>query len=198
MPSPAIATIAPCACSCRDDARLVAGRAPRRGSRRARAAAATASAVVRLSPVSMTTRSPSRRSAAMASAVVRLDRIGDAEHGRPARPSTATSIAVCPAARSRPARRLERRRRRRRRRRARRCRPPPCGRRSRRPTPWPVTERNCSTGNSGRPRSAARRRQSRSPADARSAARGWPRAAGARSRRRPPAPRRRRASACPR
>ena len=65
MPSPAIATTRPCSCS-RLTARPSGRAAPRRRPRRCRACAPTASAVVRLSPVSMTTRRPSlaqRRSA---------------------------------------------------------------------------------------------------------------------------------------
>ena len=54
---------------------------------------ATASAVVRLSPVSMTMRTPSSRSVFKASAVVAL--IGSATAMSPARaPSTATNITV--------------------------------------------------------------------------------------------------------
>ena len=59
---------------------------PRPRPRRCRAGAPTASAVVRLSPVSITTRMPSALSAASASGVDGLDRIGDGEHaGQPAR-----------------------------------------------------------------------------------------------------------------
>ena len=53
---------------------------------------ATASAVVRLSPVSMTTSMPSARSAAQRLRRRRLDRIGDREQRRRAWPSTATKI----------------------------------------------------------------------------------------------------------
>ena len=77
----------PCACSCLHDARLVARAAPRRRPRRCRAARATASAVLRLSPVSMTIVHARRRAArAIASGVVAL--IGSAT------PTSAGGLAV--------------------------------------------------------------------------------------------------------
>ena len=122
------------ACEPLDHLVLAARAAPRRGSRRCRACAATASAVVRLSPVSMTMRRPSARSACeRLRACVGLDRVGDAEqagrlavdgdehHGlrprraaaRPARrarrgrPPGSRSSARLPSATSRPVDRAE-------------------------------------------------------------------------------------------
>ena len=69
---------------------------------------ATASAVARLSPVSMTMRMPSARSARIASGVDRLDRVGDREEAaRPRRRPRRTSRS-CPSARSAAAARRER------------------------------------------------------------------------------------------
>ena len=76
------------------------GRAgPRRRSRRCRAGAPTASAVVRLSPVSITTRMPSARSASSAAAAPSLT--GSATVRSPAAlPSTATNMTIWPSRRS--------------------------------------------------------------------------------------------------
>ena len=97
MPSPAIATTRPSACSRSTTRGLLVGQHLGDAPRRCRACARRRRAVVRLSPVSMTMRRPSRRSAASASGVVAL--IGSATPSRPAaRPSTATNITVCAVA----------------------------------------------------------------------------------------------------
>ena len=79
MPSPTIATTAALGLELLDRRRPSARAAPRRRPRRCRGSPATASAVVRLSPVSMTTPQALACSAAIASGVVCLDRVGDAE-----------------------------------------------------------------------------------------------------------------------
>ena len=71
MPSPAIATMRPSACR-RFTRSLFSGQRLRRRPRRCRASRATASAVARLSPVSMTTRMPSACRALIASGVEAL------------------------------------------------------------------------------------------------------------------------------
>ena len=132
---------------------------------------ATASAVVRLSPVSMTMRSPSARSASRAPAVVGL--IGSATPISPAgRPSTATNITVSPSARRFSAlsadgpgsmSRLSRSRRL----------PSATVRPSTVPrTPLPVSEFELARVQAGRGRAPWRHRRSPPPADARSPARG--------------------------
>ena len=79
-PSPAIATTRPCLRSRSTIVGLVlaAGLPPRRP--RCRAWRATASAVVRLSPVSMTTRTPAAAQRPQRGRRRRLDRIGDGDH----------------------------------------------------------------------------------------------------------------------
>ncbi|MNN50631.1 hypothetical protein D3C81_1652270 [compost metagenome] len=92
MPSPAIATLRPCACSERINAALSAGRiSPWTSSRPS--SRATASAVAAPSPVAMTMRRPSRCSCTIASAVEAL--IGSATASRPPSwPSTARYITL--------------------------------------------------------------------------------------------------------
>ena len=106
-PSPAIATMRPSLLQLRRPPRSSAPAALRPRPRRCRALRATASAVVRLSPVSMTTRMPSAASAFSASGVVAL--IGSAMASTPASlPSTATKIAVAPSRAQRSLWRLQR------------------------------------------------------------------------------------------
>ena len=71
--------------------------APPPRPRRCRACAATASAVVRLSPVSMTIRMPSRLQRRDRLGRDRLDRIGDGEQRRLRDRSTPTKITVAPS-----------------------------------------------------------------------------------------------------
>ena len=177
----------------RDDAALAPAAArPRRPSGRAAprrctssmpSLRATASAVVRLSPVSMTMRMPSACSAAIASGVVAL--IGSATPSRPAsRPSTATNITVCAVARAAP-------------RRARPASPTSTpsssmqravaerDARGRRPcpsTPLPVSDSKAPAAAERDAALVARPRRSPPRADARCRARGSPRGAAARSR----------------
>ena len=147
MPSPAIATRAPLGLQALDHRRLLLGQhvgfdvVDADGARHGLGG-------VRLSPVSITTRSPSACSALIASAVVAL--IGSATPTSPAAtPSTATNITVSPlrrsvvgARRQRPAvdaelveqRGVADRR--------------PCGRRRRRRRPCPVTDRKSATATS--------------------------------------------------
>ena len=79
MPSPAIATMRPSPCSRLTTSALLLGQHFGDRPRRCRACAATASAVVRLSPVSMTIAQPSVVQLPDRLGRGRLDRIGDAE-----------------------------------------------------------------------------------------------------------------------
>ena len=81
-PSPAIATTRPSRAQPLDHARSCCRAAPRPRPRRCRACARPPRAVVRLSPVSMTTRMPSPRSACERRRRRRLDRIGDGDDAR--------------------------------------------------------------------------------------------------------------------
>ena len=86
-PSPTIATTRPSACRRRMTSALSAGRTSAMTSSMP-TSAATARAVVSLSPVSRTGRRPSAFSDATASAELSLDGVGDDEHARsPGRPS---------------------------------------------------------------------------------------------------------------
>ena len=101
-PSPAMATTRPCPRRRCTTAPFCSGRTSASTSVMP-SLAATACAVVRLSPVSMTMRMPSARRLASAAGVVAL--IGSATAMIPAgRPSTATNIAVAPSRRSASAR----------------------------------------------------------------------------------------------
>ena len=162
---------------------------------------ATASAVVRLSPVSMTMRTPSARSALERRRRRRLDRVGDRDQARRAGRRRARNIAVAPSRRSSSACASERRR----------------WRRRARAIMRGVAERHLPAvhraahalagdrGEAGRPLAARAPRSSAARDDRRGQrvlarrARGWPPSAQHRRfvagrRRRPP----RHASACPR
>ena len=101
-PSPAIATTRPLSRNCFTTRPLSSGRISASTSA-IPSLAATACAVVRLSPVNMTTRIPSSCKTRIASGVLAL--IGSAIASNPAtRPSTAARITVAPSARSSSAR----------------------------------------------------------------------------------------------
>ena len=102
MPSPAIATIRPAACSCFTISAFCSG-STSATTRLIPSLRATTSAVARLSPVSMTSSNPAACKACTASNVDSL--IGSATPIKPAGlSSTATNITVCPSARSASAR----------------------------------------------------------------------------------------------
>ena len=102
MPSPAIATMRPSACSCFTISAFCSGNTSAT-TRLIPSLRATTSAVTRLSPVSMTNSNPTACKARTASSVDSL--IGSATPIKPAGlPSTATNITVCPSARSASAR----------------------------------------------------------------------------------------------
>ena len=79
MPSPAIATMRPAACSALDRRGLAHRAARRRPPRRCRAASRRPAAVVALSPVSMTSRRPSRLQRRNRLRRARLDRVRHAD-----------------------------------------------------------------------------------------------------------------------
>ena len=178
-PSPAMATTWPCAAGA-GRLRSCPRAAPRPATSSMPSVRATASAVVRLSPVSMTIADASARRRASAAAVVAL--IGSATATTPAGlPSTATNSAVAPSLPQRLGLRGQRARRRRRAPSISAALPSATARPSTVPvTPLPVIDAKPRLGSSGSAALARRRDDGARRADARSPAPGWPRAAAGR------------------
>ena len=105
MPSPTIATTWPCVLQRARPWRPSRRAAPRRARGRCRPRAAMACAVAALSPVSIHTSSAERLQLGDRLGGLGLDGVGDRRAARPAAPSTATNIGVCPAAAAAAARR---------------------------------------------------------------------------------------------